>query len=102
MRGVPSLPRRLTRMEQQQTNRALEVEIDRLAAEYGLHPDEVRHELEMHARYRAHYGPEPVAVTIQRLAAEFDLDEAELWAEYQQGALRREGRQCAGRGLRGG
>jgi hypothetical protein len=92
VRGLPSLPRRLARMERQRANRALEAEIARLAVEYGLHPDEVRHEAEKVAGYRAQYGPEPIAVTISRLAAEFGLDEAEVRAEYeritaQRGAL---------------
>jgi hypothetical protein len=82
MSGLPCLPRRLARIERQRTNRALEVEIERLAAEYDLHPDEVHHELETVARYRERYGPEPVDITIRRLAAEFGLDEDELRAEY--------------------
>jgi hypothetical protein len=83
MRGEASLPRRLSRMERQQTNRALEAEIARLAVEYGLHPDEVHYELEAYTRHRERYGPEPVEFTIRRLAAEFELDEAEVRAEYE-------------------
>jgi hypothetical protein len=82
MRGIRSLPRRLERMEQRQTGGDREGEIQMLAAEYGLHPDEVRHEFDAVSRRMATYGREPVALTVRRLAQEFALDEAELWAEY--------------------
>jgi hypothetical protein len=94
VRGLPSLPRRLARMERQRANRALEAEIARLAAEYGVHPNEVRHELEKCARYHEQFGPEPIEVAIARLAAEFDLGEAELWAEYERIRARRQGSLC--------
>jgi hypothetical protein len=83
VRGLPSLPRRLSRMEQQRSNRQTEAEIAILAEEYGLHPDEVRHALEETRQRIARYGPEPVETTVQRLAAEFELDPAELRAEAE-------------------
>ena len=91
---MSGLGRRLARLEQH-ANGELEAEIARLAAEYGLHPDEIRHEVEEFARQRAHHGPEPAAVTVRRLAAEFDLDEAELWAEYERIRDRLGSRACA-------
>ena len=91
MRGLPSLPRRLNRMEQQQAGRALEAEIAWLATEYGLHPNEVRHELEAHIQLRELYGPEPVDVTISRLADQYKLDAADLRAEYERVLAKRRG-----------
>jgi hypothetical protein len=76
-------------MEQQRQWPDLEAEIRRLAAEYGLDPNEVRREAEELARQRARYGPEPIEVTIRRSAQEFGLDEITLRAEYERILARR-------------
>ena len=83
MRGIASLPRRLERMEQQRAAVIVDAQLQILAEEYGLHPAEIRAELAEHQKRLITYGREPVAVTIRRLALELNLDETELWAEYE-------------------
>ena len=63
-----SIPVRITRVERQCQWVDLEAEIQALAEEYGLHPNEVRREAEALARHRARYGPEPIEATLRRLA----------------------------------
>jgi hypothetical protein len=89
VRGKPSVPVRISHMEQQRQWVDLEAEIQALAAEYGLHPNEVRHELETVQDRIARYGPDPIKVTIRRCAEEFGIDETELRAEYEQIQARR-------------
>ena len=88
MRGQPSLPVRLNRMEQQRGAYVSPLMIAELAEEYGLHPDEVRDEMTRFQQHVSQYGREPADVLIRRTAAEFGLDEGELWAECERIASR--------------
>ncbi len=88
MRGKASVPVRIGRMEEQQANRTSEHQIAILAEEFGLDPNEVRHELEEIERRIRHYGPESVEVGLHRLAAEFDLDPEEIRAEVEETSAR--------------
>lgn len=83
MRGRASVPVRLTRMERQRATIHLDGTIAILTEEYGLDPNEVRHELEALDRRIRQYGPEPVEVRLQQLAEEFDLDPEEIRAEAE-------------------
>lgn len=71
--------------------------INELAEEFGLHPEEVRREMEETAERIRRFGPEPVDALIRRCAEEFGLSEDELRAEYAQLVARRKqaGIQCA-------
>jgi hypothetical protein len=89
VRGKASVPVRISRVKQLSQRVDIEAEIQALAEEYGLHPNEVRHEAEEISRLRARFGPEPIKVTIRRLAEEFDLDETEVRAEYERIQARR-------------
>ena len=89
MRGQASVPVRLTRMERRQGGGSLTTsQITELAAEYGLHPEEVRREVRLFTERIATYGRESMEVTIHRLAAEFGLDPEQLRAEAEQMAVR--------------
>jgi hypothetical protein len=92
MRGRPALPVRIGRLAQQRQAIDLEAEIAALAAQYGLHPEEVRQELTVLQAQIARSGRLPIGATIRQLATEFDLDEDALWAEYREITARREGR----------
>ncbi len=84
MSGKASIPVRIGRMEQRRGNRQLGSTITILAEEYGLDPNEVRHELAAIDRRIGQYGSEPVEVGLRRLAAEFELDPEEIRAEVEQ------------------
>lgn len=76
-----SLPGRLDRLAGRRGAVDLERAIRELAAETGLHPAEIRAELEaIEARIRR-YGPETPERLVSRWAEELGLPEEELWDE---------------------
>lgn len=77
-----SLPHRLERLNGLQQSGGVERAMHELAAEHGLHPAEVRAELEV-IKERVHrFGPCTTEQAVRRCAEEFRLPEAEVWAEY--------------------
>jgi hypothetical protein len=83
MRSTLSVVARLNRIGRRQENRESEEQIAILAEEFGLHPEEVRRELEETKRHHRRFGPESMSVQIGRLARELDLDEAAIRREYE-------------------
>jgi len=76
-----SLPRRLERLTEQRGSLALERTVREVAAEYGLHPVEVRAEFEEIAERVRRFGPCSADEVVTRCAAEFGLSEDDLRAE---------------------
>ncbi len=77
-----SVPLRLERLTGVRASGNLERTVAELASEYGLHPAEVRAELEVVAERIRRFGPGTPAQTIRQCAEEFGLPEEELWTEY--------------------
>ena len=76
-----SLPLRLDRLTGHRSAGDLDRTVRDLATEYGLDPAEVRAEWEeIQARTRR-FGPPSAEQVVRRCAEEFDVPEAEVWAE---------------------
>jgi hypothetical protein len=92
MRGQRSIPVRIARLSRQTQAPLSAREIAWLAAEYGLHPEEVRREAARHQDHIRRYGRKPVEGLAVRLAEEYGVPAAELMAEAERVVQRREKR----------